>query len=52
MALKVMGNATSKRERWLSMVVCLVIEAGGEDKGMDYFYEGRLVYEGSQSCYR
>jgi hypothetical protein len=51
-ALKVMGDATSKRERWLSIVVCLVIEAGGEEKGMDYFYKGRLVDEGNQSCYR
>jgi len=33
-------------------MVCLVIEAGGEDKGMDYFYEGMLVDEGSQSCYK
>lgn len=45
MALKVVGNVADERERWLSMMVCVVMKAGYKDDGRDYFCEGRLEDE-------
>jgi len=43
LALKAVGSAAGKREGWLSVLVCSVMEAGGEDDGRDYCSEGRLA---------
>lgn len=48
LALKAVGSAAGEREGWLSVLVCSVMEAGGEDDGRDYCSEGRLADIGSR----
>ncbi|KAL3576039.1 hypothetical protein D5086_021322 [Populus alba] len=48
LALNAVGSAAGERQGWLSVLVCSVMEAGGEDDGRDYCSEGWLADIGSR----